>query len=124
MNEEMQAPLERLAGQAQEQVAALRRAQQRVSELTASAGTGDGLVRVEVGAQGQLRALRLARGVYDRMPPEQLADVITVLARDAAADAAERAGEIMEPLLPGGLPGARDWWDWLPDAGRSAGRAW
>lgn len=124
----LDAPLEGLAAQAREQIAALRRAQERVSELIVSAATADGLVQVEVGAQGQIRALRLDDAVYDRMPPEQLAAAITGLLQGAAVDAAERARQIMAPVLPGGLPAGRDWWAWLPDVAgppsRAGGAAW
>jgi DNA-binding protein YbaB len=122
LGSEQASSLEGLVAQAREQIAALRRAQERVSELMVPAATSDGLVAVEVGAQGQLRALRLDGAVYERMPPEQLAVVITGLARAAAADAAERARQIMAPVLPGGLRTGQDWGAWLPNAADVASR--
>jgi len=106
----------------------VRQAVQRVGELRVSAGSADGLVLVEVGAHGQLQRMRLDPEVYKRVPPAELAEVITGLVRIAAADAAERAREIMGPVLPGGLPAGRDWWDWTPSgagsAGASGGQVW
>jgi hypothetical protein len=49
------------------------------------------------------------------MSAGQLAKVITGLAKDAAAEVAGRAQEIMAPVLPGGLAAGRNWWEWLPD---------
>lgn len=111
-----EASLESLAVQAQKQAAAVRGAVERVGELTVSAAFGDGLVRVEVGAQCELRSVHLGAGVYDQMSAGQLAKVITGLAKDAAAEVAGRAQEIMAPVLPGGLAAGRSWWEWLPDA--------
>jgi DNA-binding protein YbaB len=114
--------LDRLASHAWEQVATLQRAVERVSELTVSARSADGLVHVEVGAQGQLLTVRLDDGVYHQMPPAELAGVITALVRDAGAEAAQQARQIMGPLLPGGLPAGQDWWQWLPPDGTGSTR--
>lgn len=132
LHTQMQVPqdaaLDTLAAQASEQVAALRRAVEQVRELSVSVGSANGLVQVEVGAHGELRSLRLDPEVYDRVPPGELAGVITRLVRAAAERAAERARQIMEPVLPGGLPAGRDWYEWLPDGagstGGSGGPAW
>lgn len=115
MGSEIEASLATLAAQAREQIAALRRAQELVSELTVLVASADGLIQIEVGAQGQLRSLRLDAAVYERMPAQELAEVITGLVRDATARAAEEARAIMAPVLPEGLPGGREWWQWLPD---------
>ncbi len=123
MDGDLQVPLQHLADQAYEQIAALRRAQGRVSELTVSAATSDGLVRVKAGARGDLREVRLEPEVYQAMPPEQLAATITRLARDAASEAARQALEIMAPVLPAGLPPGTDLTTWLPDAPRPGSAA-
>lgn len=110
MGEGWKVPLEQLAAQAVAQLASVRQAQERVSELRVWAATADGLVAVEVGAQGQLLALRLDAAVYDRRPEGQLAEVITELALEAAAEAAMRVREIVAPVLPAeGLSAGRDW---------------
>jgi DNA-binding protein YbaB len=128
LSSELPPALDALAAQASEQAAAVRRAVERVGELRVVAGSADGLVLVEVGAQGQLHRVRLDPGVYERVPPAELAEVITRLVHSAAADAADRAREIMGPVLPGGLPAGRDWWEWAPGAagftGGSGGPAW
>jgi DNA-binding protein YbaB len=110
MGEGWKIPLEQLAAQAVAQLATVRQAQEQVRELRVSAAAADGLVAVEVGAQGQLLALRLDAAVYDRMPEGQLAEVITELTLEAAAGAAMRVREIVAPVLPAGcLPAGRDW---------------
>jgi DNA-binding protein YbaB len=125
---ELSSALDALAAQASEQAAAVQRAVERVGELRVSAGSADGLVLVEVGAHGQLHRMRLDPRVYERVPPAELAEVITGLVRNAAADAAEQARDIMAPVLPGGLPADRDWWQWAPgeagSAGAPGGPAW
>jgi DNA-binding protein YbaB len=106
--------VDRLTAQASEQVAAVRRAVEQLGELRASAGSADGLVRVEVGAQGRLHRVWLDDGVYERVPPAELAKVIIGLVRNATADAADRTRDIIGPVLPEGLPAGRDWWQWAP----------
>lgn len=107
--------------QVSEQMAALKHAVEQVGALSVSARSADGLVQVDVGAQGELRGLWLDDSVCDRVPPEKLGEVITGLVRQAAAEAAERAREIMGPVLPGSLPAGQEWWQWLPDWAKSAG---
>lgn len=123
MGGDLQAPLEHLADQAYEQIAALRRAQGRVRELTVSAATPDGLIRVNAGVRGDLREVRLEPEVYQTMPPGRLAATITGLAQEAAAEAGRQAVEIMAPVLPAGLPAGTDLTAWLPDGRRSGSAA-
>jgi DNA-binding protein YbaB len=113
-----------MTAQARDQIAALRRAQEQATALTVSASSPGGLVRVEVGARGDLRSLILDASAYDSAPPEQLAQVIMGLTRDAAAEAGRQAQEIMAPLLPEGLSPDGDINSWLPDASGPAGGAW
>jgi DNA-binding protein YbaB len=97
-----------------ERIAALHRAAKQVEELRVSARSADGLVQVEVGARGQLCRLRLDDSVSGQMSLSELAEVIIGLVRDAGADAVGQAREIMGPVLPGGLPEEREWWQWQP----------
>jgi len=107
-------PLDRLTAQASEQVAAARRAVEQLGELRVSAGSADGLVLVEVGAHGRLHRVWLDDGVYERVPPAELAEMIIGLVRNATADAAERTRDVMGPVLPEGLPAGQDWRQWAP----------
>jgi YbaB/EbfC DNA-binding family len=114
MNEELRLPVDALMEDYHQRIASLRRAQEAVRGLTAPAATRDGLVEVDVGPQGQLRAVRLDWRVYDRMPPHQLAVTIVQLAGEAGEDAAARVRDIMAPVLPGGLPSDGDLSGWVP----------
>jgi DNA-binding protein YbaB len=113
MDDDLQAPLRRIAEQAREQIAALRQAQQQAEELIVPAGSSDGLVRVEIGARGELRAVRLDDRVFESMPPRQLAQLITRLAREAAAEAARRVREALEPAMPVRVKPGSDPATWL-----------
>jgi DNA-binding protein YbaB len=113
MDDDLQAPLRKIAEQAREQIAALTQAQLQADKLTVPAGSSDGLVRVEVGARGELRAVGLDDLVFESMLPQQLARVITRLARDAAAEAARRVQEVLEPAMPVKIRPGADPATWL-----------
>lgn len=100
MDYDLQARLGKLSEDYQERLAQIRQLQERAGQVTASARSRDGLISVEVGAQGQLVALRLDPGAYERLSPQRLAAVIMELARSAASDAAARVREVMAPVLP------------------------
>jgi DNA-binding protein YbaB len=112
-----------MTAQAHDQIAALRRAQEQATALTISASSPDGLVRVEVGARGDLRSLTLDPSAYEGTPPEELAQMIMELTLNAATEAARQAQEIMGPLLPEGLSADGDISSWLPDVPGPAGGA-
>jgi DNA-binding protein YbaB len=117
VNEELQGQLEALAENYQGKLAEIRRLQQRAGQVTATARSRNGQISVEVGAQGQLIAVSLDPGVYDRLSPQRLAAAIVELARSAAADAAEQVRKIMAPVLPpGGLPKDGDFTKLMPQA--------
>jgi DNA-binding protein YbaB len=78
----------------------IRKMQQEVRDVTATARTRDGLVRIEVGARGELRDLHLDARVYDRLNPTQLAHAIMRLAREATTEATGRAREMTAAFLP------------------------
>jgi len=116
MDYDLQASLARLAADYRERLSELRRAQETLRDITATARSHDDSVAVEVGPQGQLRAVRLDPDVYDRMTPHRLALTITQLAGEAAADAAGQVRAVMAPFLPGGLPEDGDFTKLLPNA--------
>jgi DNA-binding protein YbaB len=117
VNEELRWQLEELSDNYQEKLGEIRRLQQRAGQVTATARSRNGQVSVEVGAQGQLIAVSLDPGVYDRLSPQRLAAAIVELAKTATADAAAQVREIMAPVLPpGGLPADGDFTKLMPRA--------
>jgi hypothetical protein len=104
----MQAQLDGLSGDLREQLARIEELHERAGRVQAVAQSRDRLISVMVGAQGQLRGLDLAAGVYERLSPQRLAAAITELAEIAAADAAKQVREIIAPLRPAGLQPGRD----------------
>jgi DNA-binding protein YbaB len=99
----------------------LRQIQEDVRHVTATARTRDGMVSVEVGAQGQLRDIRFHPRVYQRMNPQRLAHTIKQLTGEASREAAGRAKQITAAFLPDDLAarlrdGEEDLTAFLPDA--------
>ncbi|WP_020672283.1 YbaB/EbfC family nucleoid-associated protein [Amycolatopsis nigrescens] len=94
---------------------ALEWAEQRTAAVRGSAASGDGLVRATVDSTGLLTGLELAAGVRAAKPAE-LARVITVVVRRAAAHARGQVAQTYEGLrnegvlseLPAGLLPAPD----------------
>lgn len=100
MDYDLQGRLGALSEDYQGRLTQIRQLQEQASQVTASARSRDGLISVEVGAHGELLALHLDPGAYERLSPQRLASVIVELARGAAADAAARVREVMAPVLP------------------------
>ncbi|MDP9799514.1 DNA-binding protein YbaB [Catenuloplanes nepalensis] len=73
----------------------------RLSELSVSAVDDKELIRATVGPGGQLTSLEIEARAYRAYQPHELADEITRLVADAAAQAAEAvqalAGEVLPP---------------------------
>lgn len=103
MDDQLSENLEELRANYQNKRAEIRELHERASRVTSTARSRDGLVSLEVGAQGQLLGLSLNPGVYDRLSPQRLAAALTDLAKTAAADATEQVREIMAPVLPPGV---------------------
>jgi DNA-binding protein YbaB len=121
MDDHARASLQRIAGDYRERLAELRKMQQDVQNVTASARTRDGSVSVEVGAHGELRDIRLDPRVYERMNAQRLARTIMELAGEATQKASGQAREITAAFLPADLAarlrdGEEDLGAFLPDA--------
>ena len=117
MDGEVRAELEELSTDFQERLARIRELREQAAQVTASARSRDGLISVEVGSSGQLRAVHLNPGVYDRLSPQRLAAALVELTGIAGADAANKAQQIMAPVLPpGGLPANGDLMTLMPQA--------
>lgn len=116
MDDQLSENLEELRASYQNKRAQIRELQERASQVTSTARSRDGLVSLEVGAQGQLLGLSLNLSVYDRLSPKQLAATLTELAKTAAADATEQVREIMAPVLPEGMNAEEDFNRLMPQA--------
>jgi DNA-binding protein YbaB len=121
MDERTNASLREIAAGYHQRLEELRKMQDDVRQVTATARTRDGMVSVEVGPQGQLRDIRLHPRVYQRLSPERLAHTIKRLSGEAAQDAAGRARQITSAYLPEDLAarlrdGEEDLTAFLPDA--------
>jgi DNA-binding protein YbaB len=121
MDDRTRASLHQISDNYHERLAELRKMQQDVQNVTATARTRDGSVSVEVGAQGQLRDIRLGPRAYERMNPQRLARTIMELAGEATQEASGRARQITAAFLPEELAarlrdGEEDLGAFLPDA--------
>jgi DNA-binding protein YbaB len=121
MDEGVRASLQGVTVNYRQRLDELRRMQRDVRAVSATARTRDGVVRVDVGPNGELRDIRLEPRVYDRMDPQQLAHTIMRLIGEATEEAAGRAREITAAFLPEELAarlrgGEDDLTVFLPDA--------
>src|SRR3569833_4446920 len=114
MEERMRASLEDIAAGYQERLTELRRMQEDVRKVTATARTRDGMVTVEEGVQGELRDIKFDPRAFDRTRPKGLARTIMELVGEATRDAAGRGRQITAALLPADL--AAELGAFLPDA--------
>jgi DNA-binding protein YbaB len=101
-DDELQAQVTQVSANHHERLADIQRRQRLAGQVTATAGSRNGMVSVEVGAQGQLLGLKLDPAVYERLSPQRLAAAVKELAKAATANAAGQVREIMAPVLPPG----------------------
>jgi len=107
--------IEELKANYHSRLAEIRQLQERAGQVTSTARSRDGLIKLEVGAQGQLRALSLEQGVYERMSPQRLAAALMDLAKTATGHATGQVREIMAPVLPPGMTADTDFTRLLDD---------
>src|SRR5262245_30365940 len=75
----------------------------KISEIAASVTAPRQVVKVTVGAHGDLRAVDFPTGAYKRMTPAELAEALMTTI-DQAKDKAQAAyADLMNPQMPGGL---------------------
>ncbi|NUR92691.1 MAG: YbaB/EbfC family nucleoid-associated protein [Nonomuraea sp.] len=82
----------------------VREAYGKLAVLEHTARSADGMVAVTVGRNGQLRGIKLNPRAYRHLSPTQLADAIMLQAGQAATAVSEQSRELLEPLMPEGLP--------------------
>lgn len=76
--------------------------QQRITTISESASSDDGLITATVGGRGVLTDLTIADGAYERYRPRELAAQIVRLTGEATAKAFTGASEVLAPALPQG----------------------
>lgn len=99
-----EAEVSALAGEINQQVARVREAFGELSALEHTARSADGMVTVTVGRHGQLRGVELNPRAYRNLSPTQLADAIMRQANAATAAVSEQSRQLLDPLMPDGLP--------------------
>lgn len=82
--------------------------QTRLAELSVSATDTEDLIRATVGPRGQLTALEIEPRAYRVYEPHELAEAITKVVTEAAANAADAVQEVLGDYLPPGT-GAMDY---------------
>lgn len=104
MRAELEASLARLAEDYRRQVAELAELHERLRDLSTTARTRDGLVTVVVGAQGDVRDIRLDPRVQGRLTPAELSETLLELIGEATGAVSDQVLELMEPFVPEDLP--------------------
>jgi DNA-binding protein YbaB len=95
--------------------------QRKLKEITATATAPRSVVKVSVGAQGDVRDIEFPTGAYKRMAPAELTAALLATIADAKQKALEMVRELMEPELPKGskfidiFTGKAEMPDALPD---------
>lgn len=100
LNRALLARMEELLGTYEKMRAGVADVRARVREVTGSASSGDGGVKVTVDQHGALTALEIDARTYRRSSPTELADTILELAAKANREARAKSSEILRPFLP------------------------
>jgi DNA-binding protein YbaB len=100
MREEWQAHIDELLERYKEQRQQLKDMQARIAALGATGEAADGMVKVTVGAQGQLTEVEFDPRVYRKLASEELAAAVVEAARKATGSVTEQRREAMQGLVP------------------------
>lgn len=73
-----------------------------LASVRATASSADGLVTASAGPHGGLLELTIADAAYTRYRPAELSAVIVRTTAEAAKQAAEKASQVLAPVLPAG----------------------
>ncbi|AQZ61524.1 unnamed protein product [[Actinomadura] parvosata subsp. kistnae] len=92
--------LEQLVQEVDQQTEQLRRMQERMRDLSATATSKDGMVTVTVGPRGEVRTIDLDPRVYRKLSPSELSDTIVAQIGDATRQVSGELKELMAPLVP------------------------
>jgi DNA-binding protein YbaB len=73
----------------------------QLREVSGTATAPRGVVKISVGAQGEVRDIQFPTGAYKRMAPAELSAALLATIGEATNKAVEKVTELMEPELPG-----------------------
>lgn len=97
-NTEMRAQIDGLVEDFRKRTQEIQQRQAEAAEKTHEVTSEDGMVTVEVDANGTLQQLTLSPKAFERSSPERLARMITSVVREASGSAHEYLREQFEPL--------------------------
>ncbi|MEW2358914.1 YbaB/EbfC family nucleoid-associated protein [Spirillospora sp. NPDC029432] len=100
MREEWQAHIDELLERYKEQRQQLKDLQERIESVGATGEAADGMVKVTVGAQGQLTNVELDPRVYRKLASEELAEAVLAASQDAFRKVGEQRREAMAGAVP------------------------
>ncbi|MEV0236000.1 YbaB/EbfC family nucleoid-associated protein [Nonomuraea sp. NPDC050786] len=92
--------LEQLVQEVNQQTEQLRKMQEKVGELSATATSKDGMVTVTVGPRGEVRTIDFDPRVYRKLSPSELSAVIVEQIGRATSEVSAGMKELMEPFVP------------------------
>src|SRR5690349_16186374 len=96
--------LEQLVQEVNQQTEQLKKMQEKVRELSATAKSKDGMVTVTVGPRGEVRTIEFDPRVYRKLSPSELsASVVEQIGR-ATRQVSTEMKELMEPFGMPDLP--------------------
>jgi DNA-binding protein YbaB len=98
---EWQAHIDELLQELRGKQAQFKDLQEQMAALEATVTAEDDMISVTVNAQGQLKKLELDARIYRKLTPTELADVILLASREAAAQIGDRVRTAVQPLVPG-----------------------
>jgi DNA-binding protein YbaB len=95
--------LDELIARYQERRARAVELRRQISDISASATAPRKVVKITVGAQGEVRAVEFPTDAYRRMTPAELAAIFMTTIEQAREKAMAALSELMTPELPPGL---------------------
>ncbi|GAA2426901.1 hypothetical protein GCM10010191_44420 [Actinomadura vinacea] len=100
MREEWQLHIDELLDQYKQQRQQLADMQAKLASIGATGEAADGMVKVTVGAQGQLTDVEFDSRVYRKLSSEELAEAVLAASNDAARQIGEQRREAMSGTVP------------------------
>ncbi|MFB4317477.1 YbaB/EbfC family nucleoid-associated protein [Actinomadura sp. 21ATH] len=100
MREEWQAHIDELLEKYSEQRERLKDMQAKLAAVSATGEAADGMVKVTVGAQGQLTKVELDPRVYRKLASEELAEAVLAASQDAVRQTEGQRREAMAGSVP------------------------
>ncbi|GAA3969229.1 hypothetical protein GCM10023085_59440 [Actinomadura viridis] len=100
MREEWQAHIDELLERYKEQRQQLQDMQAKVAALGATGEAADGMVKVTVGAQGELTKVEFDPRVYRKLASQELAEAVLEASQDAVRQVGEQRREVMAGAVP------------------------